>query len=81
MDKQVGAVRTALGTEWDEIPVRPMLCFLSEWPLFSRPFELEGVLVTWLKAMRQLLVCPGPYNRATVQLIADKLDERLLPAS
>ena len=81
MDKQVGAVRKALGTEWDEIPVGPMLCFQSEWPLFSKPFELEGVLVTWPKAMRQLLVRPGPYDRATVQLIADKLDERLRPAS
>ncbi len=81
MDKQVGAVRKALGTEWDEIPVRAMLCFLSEWPLFSKPFELEGVLVTWPRAMRELLVRPGPYDAATVELIAARLDERLRPPS
>ena len=81
MDKQVAAVRKALGTEWDEIPVRPILCFLSEWPLFSKPFELEGVLATWPKAMRELIGRPGPYDPATVQLIAARLDERLRPAS
>jgi hypothetical protein len=81
MDKQVGAVRKALGTEWDKVPVRAMLCFLSEWPLFSKPFELDGVLVTWPKAMRELLVRPGPYDAAAVELIAARLDERLRPAS
>lgn len=81
MHKQVAAVRKALGTEWDEVPVRPMLCLLSEWPLLSKPFELQGVLVTWPKAMRELLVRPGPYDSSAVQLIAARLDERLRPAS
>lgn len=82
MDKQVVAVRRALGTQWDDIPVRPMLCFVDAgWPWFPKPFELEGVLVTWPKAMRELLVRPGPYDPATVQQIAAKLDERLRPAS
>jgi hypothetical protein len=81
MDKQVAAVRKALGMEWDEIPVRPILCFLSEWPLFSKPFELDGVLVTWPKAMRELLIRPGPYDPATVDLIVARLDDRLRPAS
>lgn len=82
MDKQVAAVRKALGTDWDEILVQPMLCFVdAEWPLLSKPFELEGVLVTWPKAMRELLVHPGPYDSATVARIASRLDERLRPAS
>ena len=82
MDKQVVAIRKALGTEWVEVPVRPMLCFVDgDWPLFSKPFELEGVLVTWPKAMRERLVRPGPYDPGTVQLIAARLDERLRPAS
>jgi len=82
MDQQVAAVRKALGTEWAEIPVRPMICFVdAEWPLFSKPFELDGVLVTWPKAMRELLVHPGPYDPSTVARIAARLDERLRPAS
>jgi len=59
-----------------------MLCFVdAEWPWFSKPFELEGVLVTWPRAMRELLVRPGPYGSATVELVAATLDERLRPAS
>ena len=82
MSKQVDAVREALGPDWATVPVRPVLCFVgAEWPLFAKPFELEGVLVTWPKAARELLVRPGPYAPATVQLIASKLDERLRPAS
>ena len=82
MDKQVAGVRKALGTEWDAIPVRPMLCFVdAEWPLFSKPYELDGVLVTWPRAMRELLIRPGPYDPAPVTLIAYRLDERLRPAS
>jgi len=48
--------------------------------LLSKPFELEGVLVAWPKAMRELLVRPGPFEPATVELIGARLDERLRPA-
>ena len=82
MSKQVDAVREALGSEWTAVPVRPVLCFVgAEWPLLAKPFELQEVLVTWPKAMRELLVRPGPYAPATVQLIGSNLDERLRPAS
>lgn len=82
MSKQVDAVREALGSDWAAVPVRPMLCFVdAEWRWFAKPIELQGVLVTWPKAMRELLVRPGPYAPATVQLIVSKLDERLRPAS
>jgi len=82
MSKQVAAVREALGPDWAAVPVRPVLCFVdAEWPLFAKPFELQGVLVTWPKAIPELLVRPGPYAPATVQLIGSTLDERLLPAS
>ena len=82
MAKQVAVVRKALGTEWDEVPVRPMLCFVdAEWTWFAQPFELQGVLVTWPKAMRELLVRPGPYAPPAVELMAARLAEGLRPAS
>ncbi|MDP9442696.1 MAG: NERD domain-containing protein [Actinomycetota bacterium] len=63
MAKQVTAVRAALGDQWAEVPVRPVLCFVDgEWGFFSRSFELDGVLVAWPKATRELLTRPGPYT-------------------
>ena len=48
MPKQIGAVRDALGGEWAEVPVLAMLCFVdADWQWFAKPFELDGVLVTW----------------------------------
>ena len=63
-------------------PGRGMLCFIdAEWPLFSKPFELAGVVGTWPKRMRELLVRRGPHDPTTVHLIAAKLDKGLRPAS
>lgn len=82
MSKQVAAVRTALGHDWTEVPVRPLLCFVdAEWPWFAKPFELRGVVVTWPRAARELLVRSGPCLPATVGLIAARLEERLPPAT
>lgn len=33
----------------------------TDWRWFASPFELDGVLVTWPRALRELLVRPGPY--------------------
>lgn len=82
MSKQVAAVRAALGNEWADVPVRPMLCFVdAEWPWFAKPMQLAGVLVTCPRAARELIVRPGPCSPPTVELVAARLDERLRPAS
>lgn len=82
MGKQVEAVRTALGAEWADVPVRPVLCFVdTDWRWFASSFELGGVLVTWPRALRELLVRAGPYVPTTVEHIATRLDERLRPAT
>ena len=81
MAKQVAAVREALGADLADMPVRPMLCFVgAEWRWFAKLFELDGVLVTWPKMARELLVRPGPYAPATVETIAAMLGERFRPA-
>jgi hypothetical protein len=43
MGKQVDAVRAALGTEWADVPVRPVLCFVdTDWRWLASPFEFDG---------------------------------------
>jgi hypothetical protein len=80
--KHVSAVRAALGREWADVPVRPMLCFVSsEWGWFPKPFELNGVVVAWPAAARQVLTRPGPYTAETVQSMAASVERRLRPAS
>lgn len=80
--KQVDAVRRVLGDDWDEVPVRPMLCFVDgDFAWFARPFELATVLVTWPRAARERLVQPGPFGAATIAEVAARLDQRLRPAS
>ncbi len=82
MSKQVAAVRTALGPDAADVPVRPMICFVdAEWSLFARPFELGGVLVTWPQAARELLVRPGPRSPVEIDLLAARLEAGLRPAS
>ena len=42
-------------------PVRAALCFTGvDRPFFTRPFTLEGVLVTWPRALAKALMTPGP---------------------
>ena len=82
MSEQVVAVRRILGEDWAGVPVRPMLCFVdAEWRWFADPFELDGVIVTWPRAARALLLGAGPLDPGTVKRIAAKLDEDLEPAS
>ena len=82
MGKQVDAVRTALGAEWADVPVRPVLCFVdTDWRGVESPFEIDGVLITRPRAIRELLVSPGPYALATVERLSSRLGERLRPAT
>ncbi len=80
--KEVAALRAALGVEWADVPVRPMLCFADAgWGWLARPFELHGVVVAWPEAARALLARPGPYRPDQVERIAAAVKERLSRAS
>jgi hypothetical protein len=79
--RQVDAVRSTLGANLADVPVRPVLCFVdAEWGWFASPFELNGVLVAWPKATRERLLAPGPYGHEAVQQMGARLDEGLRPA-
>jgi hypothetical protein len=82
MATQVDAVRKALGEECAAVPVHSMVCFVdAQWGWFAKTIELGGVLVTWPKAMREVLVAPGPFGTETVATMAARLDRALRPAS
>ena len=70
-NRQQVLVAEALGTG----PlVRAALCFTGvERALFTRPFLVQGVLVTWPKALPRTLAAPGSLGPAERRALADRL--------
>lgn len=57
-----------------DVPVRVALCFTGvELRVFARPFELDGVIVTWPKALAKSLAKPGPLDAAARHDLAVRL--------
>ena len=79
---QVEAVRAALSScGFNEVPVHGSLCFTSsEWGLFTRPIQMNGVLITWASRLVEAVRQPGPLDAAAVELLALHLSSQL-PAS
>jgi hypothetical protein len=59
-------VRAALaGTGFEEMPISGALCFVdTEWPLFTRPKIVGGVVVSWGRALWKLVLEPGDFDEA-----------------
>jgi hypothetical protein len=59
--KQLADVRKAVDAgPLPDVPIHGALCFIDgEFRLFAKPFEVDGVLVTWGKALRALMAAPG----------------------
>jgi hypothetical protein len=82
MTKQAEAIRKALGDDWAEVPVRPMLCFVdAQWSWPVKAFHLDGVVVAPPKAVRRLLLEPSRIAQAAIEQVAGTLDRRLHPAA
>ena len=80
MGRQVEVVRSALGPEHADVPVRPVLCFVgAEWSLFPRPKTLDEVLVLWPGKLAEVVVADGPWG-ARVDAIGRHLDRALVPS-
>jgi hypothetical protein len=79
---QVDAVRTVVEPiGFGHLPIRSVLCFTdAEWGLFSKPFAIDGVMITWAKALVTAIREPGPVEPAVVDLLARHLSAKL-PAS
>lgn len=74
---QHDAVRRALGDE--NVEVHRTLSFVdAEWPaFFAKPFQLDGVWVSWPRKLPDLIAAPGPLAEDDVERIARLLAERL----
>ena len=48
--------------------------------LFAKPFQHEGVWVTWASKLAEMIAAPGPLTLAEVAAIADRLAIALPPA-
>jgi len=77
---QIEAVRSAVGVA--EVPVHAALCFIeADWNLFAKPFQLDGVWVTWAQKLAEMIAAPGPLTLEQVTDVADKLAVALPPAA
>ena len=62
-------------------PVSGALCFVdADWGLFTKPFVVHDVLITWPKALVQRLRMPGPLSRERIARLAEGLGKNLRPA-
>lgn len=76
---QIDAVRKALGGA--DVQISAALCFIeAEWKLFAKPFQYNGVWVTWAKKLAKMIAEPGPLTPVDVTHIADRLAATLPPA-
>jgi hypothetical protein len=76
---QVEAVRSAVGDA--EVPVHAALCFIeADWKFLAKPFQLDGVWVTWAQKLAEMIAARGPLTLEKVTEVADKLAVALPPA-
>jgi hypothetical protein len=77
--KQENAVLAVLAKT--EIEIHKALCFIdAEWSFFAKPFEIDGVVVTWGKALSEMIATPGPLSHEEVLRVANDLANALQPA-
>jgi hypothetical protein len=83
MEKQVAVVQAALSeSSVEPVPVHAALCFVDgDWGLRFKPFAIDGVLVTWPKALRARLAEPGELETERRDLLVQALARALPPAS
>ncbi len=75
---QIDAVRGALSGA--DVPINAALCFIeAEWKLFAKPFQHNGVWVTWAKKLAEMIATPGSLTPEDVTQIADRLATALPP--
>lgn len=76
LHKQAAVVRTVLGDP--EVPVYTVLCFIdAEWDFFLKPFQIDGVWVTYGKHLAEMIAAPGPLTDDEVLRVANLLANAL----
>lgn len=64
-----------------QVPIHAALCFIeADWNLFAKPFQLDGVWVTWAQKLAEMIAALGPMTPTDVTDVADGLARALPPA-
>lgn len=80
--KQALAVRDVVGAFESDVAVHQALCFVDgDWGWRRRPFTIDGVVITWPKALRKMLHAEGPLDSAARCALAERLDQLFPPAA
>jgi hypothetical protein len=75
---QIEAVEVARGEL--ETPISAALCFVeANWKLFARPFQLDGVWITWPAKLVDMIAAAGPLSSDQVREIASRIASALPP--
>lgn len=78
LQKQSAAVRAALGDL--DVPIHSVLCFIeAEWDFFLKPFQVDGVWVTYGKHLAEMIGAAGPLSDDEVLRVANVLAAALPP--
>lgn len=83
VQKQIGVVRTALtAAGLEHIPLHGALCFIDgDWGIWRmRPFSIDGVVVSWPRALRDRLSEAGDLDREARVHLIEALGRALPPA-
>jgi Nuclease-related domain len=81
LHKQIADVQEIVAHRLDTTLVQGALCFIDgEFRLFAKPFEIDGVLITWRNALRDRLLLAGPLDAGGRNQVFNALRERLQPA-
>jgi len=77
--RQLGVVERALADA--SVPLHGVLCFVgADWRWFAKPFQIDGIWVTWPTRLGTMMAVRGPLDIARIRGTAAHLAQRLLPA-
>ncbi len=78
---QATVVKDALGGQFDNVGIRPVLCFVDpEVGMFTRPFNFRGITITWPRALQKQVQADGPLSDQEIHAVATWLAAALPPA-
>jgi hypothetical protein len=78
LHKQAAVVRTALSDL--DVPIHSVLCFIeAEWDFFLKPFQVDGVWVTYGKHLAEMIGAGGPRGDDEVLRVTNVLAATLPP--
>lgn len=83
LGRQVTAIHAAAGEliAATGTMITPVLCFVdAEWGFLAKPYQLDGIHITWPKALMAQLRQPGPLTPDQVAALTERVSSTFPPA-